>query len=109
MLVLHNANVGTWPVNSRHFFRETDQIFINDEGDLVGYAPHREPLPVEFTRTQELAEAAGRIEGVFDLATGKEIVALDGKYSVQVRPGSGMLVYLGTREQASQLHKLVVP
>ena len=106
VLVLHNANVGTWPENSRYFFRETDQIFINDEGDLMGYTPYRQPRDVTFNCTEELSAAAGTIEGVFDLATGEEVVAVDGTYRVPVGPGSGRLVYLGTREQASQLCRL---
>jgi len=109
VLVLHNANVGTWPENSRHFFRKTDKIFVNDEGDLVGYVPHREPLPIAFSCPEELVQAAGKADGVFDLATGREIVGADGEYSVSVRPGSGVLVFLGTHEEASQLHKLVAP
>jgi len=109
VLVLHNANVGTWPANSRYFFRPTDKISINDEGDLVGYVPKREPLPVRFTCSEELTRAAGKADGVFDLATGKEIDKVDGEYTVPVRPGSGVLLFLGTREQALQLQKSVAP
>ncbi|OGV55883.1 MAG: hypothetical protein A2017_03730 [Lentisphaerae bacterium GWF2_44_16] len=109
VLVLHNANVGTWPENSRYFFRETDKIYISDQGELMGYVPNKEPLPVVFTCPEEITRAAGKVEGMFDLKSGNEIVSADGKYTVNIKPGSGTLLFLGTREQVAKLHELVTP
>ncbi|HRU06447.1 MAG TPA: hypothetical protein P5137_11820, partial [Candidatus Brocadiia bacterium] len=92
VIVLHNANVGTWPEGSRYFFKETDDIRIDDKGDMVGYTPYRDPAPVKFTIPEAMTQAAGKVEGVFDLATGEEIKPADGAYVAPVKPGSGRLV-----------------
>jgi len=106
VIVLHNANAGTWPEDSRHFFKETDNIRINDQGDMVGYTPHRDAAAVKFTIPEAMTKAAGKVEGVFGLATGEEIKADDGAFVAPVKPGSGRLVFLGARQQAAQWQAL---
>jgi hypothetical protein len=99
VLVLHNANVGTWPHDSRHFFHESDDIRIDDQGNLVGYTPFKDPLPVRFTLR------ANAVAKLFDLRTGRELPPSDqGQYRVDIGPGSGTLLFLGSAEEAASVH-----
>jgi len=107
ILVLHNANVGTWPGNSHYVFKEDDRIYINDEGELEGYQPFREPLSVRFFIGEKLAEKTDSIDGLFDLVARQKITGKDGRYSVPVKPGSGLLLFFGTNEVAQCLYEWI--
>ncbi len=102
IIVLHNANVGTWPHNSRYFFKDNDQIFIDDDGNLVGYQGFTEPMESVFQITEMRAD-----DRAYDLATGVEITAEEGNYSVFVAPGSGRLLFIGSEEESRKLQGLV--
>ena len=101
IVVVHNANIGTWPGESRRMFKDDDPIKIDDEGNLVGYTSFTEAMDAKLLRTDEDGE-----NGVYDLKTGKEIVAKEG-YHVDVLPGSGRLLYVGTLDEAKKLSALV--
>jgi len=105
IIVIQNSNVGTWPANSRYKFEDDDPIRIDDEGNLVGYKPFTKPMDVHFSLVDtKLAKAPG--EGVYDLKTGKEIPA-DGGYKISIMPGSGVLLYIGSANDAGKLRKMV--
>lgn len=100
VVVIHNANVGRWPHGSRHFFAPDDDIRIDDAGNLVGYEPFTEPLEVRVTVKGE--------GGVFDVLTGAELPGdAGGGYRVRVAPGSGTLLFVGSRTEAETLRTLV--
>jgi hypothetical protein len=102
IIVLQNSNVGTWPGESRYIFKESDPIFINDEGSLVGFVPFRKPMDISFVVKQSDSN-----NKVFDIKTGKEISGKEGHYAIPIYPGSGTLIYLGTPEEAAMLHRLI--
>ena len=105
IIVIQNSNVGTWPANSRYKFEDDDPIRIDDEGNLVGYKPFTKPMDVHFSLVDtKLAKAPG--QGVYDLKTGKEIPA-DGGYKISIMPGSGVLLYIGSANDAGKLKKMV--
>jgi hypothetical protein len=101
IIVIQNSNIGAWPANSRYRFSDDDPIQIDDAGNLVGYTPFTEAFDVRFSLKDN--ESA---EHVFDLKTGTEIPA-DGGYTISVLPGSGVLLYLGTEQDAKKLSQLV--
>jgi hypothetical protein len=94
IVVIQNSNVGTWPGNSAQFFKDSDDVRIDDDGNLVGYQPAGQPLEVHFTVKDGKAD-------VFDVRTGAKLPQSGGKYTARVGPGSGILVFIGT-EQAAQ-------
>lgn len=102
ILVIHNGNTGIWPSNSKYFFGDEDDIRIDDEGNMMGYIPFKDPMKVSFTVPGEVVK-----ELVCDLASGKVINAEDGKYSTDILPGSGTLIYIGTKENAQRVNILV--
>lgn len=102
VIVLHNANVGTWPCNSRYTFKDDDQIAIDGSGNLVGYSACTEPVNAVFQVTEKMA-----VHQVYDLLTGSEIVGKDGAYSASIAPGSGRLVFIGPEEELATLRQLV--
>jgi hypothetical protein len=95
IVVLHNAEVGTWP--------GSDQIFIDDRGNLKDYKPFTSAVSVFF----EIA--LGKGEGVYDLANGEEIQEEEQDfnfvYPVKIIPGSGKFIFIGTREQFLKICK----
>ncbi|MDD5599844.1 MAG: hypothetical protein PHV82_18015, partial [Victivallaceae bacterium] len=93
IVVLHNANVGTWP----------RELKVDDVGNLIGYEAYTQPAIVEFTIANN--EETGK--AVYDILTGKEIVKNEGKYQVPIMPGSGRLIYIGSAAEAELLHKRV--
>ena len=99
-IVIHNANVGTWGARSRHFFLEKDDIKIDSEGNLIGYKPFKEPVAVEFTLKDPSV-------AVFDFKTGKQIPTKDGKGSVLVGPGSGVILFAGTLQEFNAIRSKI--
>ena len=95
-IVIHNANVGTWGARSRYFFLETDNIKIDSEGKLSGYKPFTNPLAVEFTLKDPQVT-------VFDFKTGKQIPTKDGKGTVLIGPGSGVILFAGTLQEFNKI------
>ncbi len=102
IIVLHNANVGTWPHNSRYFFKESDQIVIDEDGNLVDYQALTEPMEFVFQITEMRAD-----DRVYDLATGSEVIAKEGDYSIPVAPGGGRLLFIGSEKESRKLQGLV--
>lgn len=104
VIVLQNSNVGTWPHNSRYSFKATDQIYIDDEGNLVGYIPYKEPLDVHFSFSDTNLDMQ---TGVYDIKSGKELLKEAGEYKVAILPGSGKLIFIGSSEDADILHQMM--
>ena len=101
VVVVQNSNVGTWPTN-KFAFADSDPIFIDDEGNLVGYVPFTNPMTVN------IAFKAGETPvDVFDIATGLQIPAQGTNYGVDILPGSGKLLFLGTSAEALLLHGMM--
>jgi len=100
IVVVQNSNVGTWPTN-KFFFDDDDPIFIDDEGNLTGYVPFTD------TMTVNIAFQAGETPvGVFDIATGTQILPQGSNYGLEILPGSGKLIFLGTSAEAQTLFDL---
>lgn len=99
VVVLHSANVGTWPEGSRNWFPEKANIRIDQYGELVGYQPATGLQQAEFTLNGEGT--------VFDYATGKEIPLTDGKGHVELLPGGGTMLFIGTRQEFEKLKNSV--
>ena len=66
IIVIHNANVGSWPGN-KTVFSSNDNIKIDKNGNLEGYIPFTTPQKVVF-RIKSPAKCE-----VFDWVTGKKI------------------------------------
>jgi len=105
VIVLQNSNVGTWPHNSRYSFKTTDKIYIDDEGNMVGYIPYKKPLDVHFSF---IDMNMGMQTGVFDIKSGKELLKERGEYKMAVLPGSGKLIFIGSSEEADMLHQMII-
>lgn len=104
VVVIHNANVGRWPADSRHFFREDDEIQIDDAGNLVGFVPLKDATAVHFTLQKTGAAGDARAQEVIDLRTGEPVAAdKAGGYQVSIGPGSGTLIYVGSAEGVRRL------
>ena len=95
VVVLHNANVGVWGANSRHFFTVKDNIRVDDKADLVGYKPFTEKAEAEFSVT-----GSGK---VFDFASGQELKLTDGKGKAAILPGGGTMLFIGTQQEFDRL------
>lgn len=105
VIVIQNSNVGSWPEkNGDRAFKEDDQVYIDDEGNLVGYVPYTQPLDVHVSfRATKMGEPAK----IFDIMSGKELTGEKGQYEVSIMPGSGRLVFVGSCEEADKLHKMM--
>ena len=99
VVVIQNSNVGTWPANSASFFKDSDDIRIDDHGNLVGYKPFDEPLVIHFNLA-----ANDTSSDVYDLRSGKKLTPHNSQYTVDVAPGAGTLVFIGNAEEAQKLH-----
>ena len=103
IVVLHNANVGTWPTNKRSFGVD-DKIYIDSDGNLKGYKA--------FTKATKafLEVDCRKNEKLFDLATGKIITQEENDfkfvYPVKIMPGSGRLLFIGSKDEFLKLHNL---
>ncbi|MBQ9336915.1 MAG: hypothetical protein IJS14_06435 [Lentisphaeria bacterium] len=95
VIVLQNANVGTWGAKSSGFFSDKDDIRVNDNGDLIGYTPFKDKRTAEFTVTGS--------DPVFDFASGQEIKLDGGKGKVELLPGGGTMLFIGTQEEFGKL------
>ena len=102
IIVIHNGNTGKWPANSRYFLQDNDDIRIDDEGNMVGYIPFKDPMKVSFSVSDK-----GETGNVYDLASGQVINPDNGKYTIEILPGSGSLIYIGTKENAQRISALV--
>ncbi len=106
VVVVQNGNVGKWPAASRHFFKENDPISIDDDGNLSGYVPRKEPMlvSVKFDKPKNRTS-------VFDIITGEEIPGIgslgEESYSLRLLPGSGTLLFLGSKEEARKIHEMI--
>ena len=94
-VILHNANVGTWGANSRTFFKDSDDIRIDENANLIGYTPFTGKQDVEFS-----VKGSGP---VFDFATGEEIKLSDGKGKTGILPGGGTVLFIGSRQEFERL------
>lgn len=123
VVVLHNANVGSWPPDSgREFkdsdvvadrnlvgswrqFKDDDPIYIDDDGNLIGYVPLKAPLKFQFSLKNDVPGN----QKVFDLRTGQEITKQGAGYDLSIEPGSGRLVFIGSQAEAQKLQQWVTP
>ena len=96
VVVIHNANVGSWPGN-RGIFAENDNIQIDKNGNLCGYVPLVKAQKAEI----KVNLAAG--DKVFDWKSGKEIQIKDNRVTVELLPGGGTMLFIGTPQE---FHKL---
>lgn len=102
IVVAVNAAVGEWPGSPLHF-RNDDQVYIDDRGNLVGYRPFSEDRQCRFRR---IDPAAGR--KIFDLAGDTVIEAdADGHFSLDIPPGGGRFIFLGNREEAETVRNML--
>ena len=101
IIVIQNSNIGAWPADSRYRFNDDDPIQIDDAGNLVDYKPFTEALNVPFSLKDKKPD-----DHVYNLKTGTEIPA-DGEYGISIMPGSGVLLYIGSAQDAEKLSKLV--
>jgi hypothetical protein len=102
VIVIHNGNVGIGPANNAYVYKETADVKIDDDGNLLGYKAFDKPMKARFEIT-ELSENGG----IYDLESGEQIENTDGAYSVEIMPGSGKLLFVGTEEEANLLTSLV--
>ena len=97
VVVLHNANIGSWGGNSKAFFSDKDNIRIDNNGVLLGYTPFKAKADVEFS--------VNASEKVFDFASGKELELTDGKGKTKIIPGGGTFLFIGTKQEFDRLKK----
>lgn len=102
IVVIHNANVGTWPYNNKYFFDKDDNVKIDSEGNLMGYAPYNKPLEISFTTQRDDTQLA-----IYNLANGEKIIKGNGVYQISIMPGSGQFIYIGYSDEFASLRKLV--
>ena len=95
-IVIHNANVGTWGANSRYFFKEDDDIKVDAQGNIASYKPFTTPAKVEFTLKDPK-------DSVFDFKTGKKIPTVNGKGTVDVAPGGGVILFVGSAQEFNKI------
>jgi hypothetical protein len=104
VVVIHNANVGQWPHGSRHMFRDDDLIAIDDDGNLLGYVPFDEPLPVRLSLKGPAAHRAT----VFDVLSGRPLSPdPKGMITAAVLPGSAALIYVGRNDDVGKVRALL--
>lgn len=103
VIVIHNANVGTWPGDNRVMFRDDDPIAIDDEGNLVGYEPLTHSMTIHIAPSEEATEQSK----IYDIRSGQELGRDDEGYKVEVMPGSGVLLFLGSSEDAEAVRGLI--
>lgn len=96
--------MGTWPHDSKYSFKPTDLIYIDDEGNLVGYTPYKEPLDVHFSFIDPNSDMQS---DVFEIKSGKELLKEAGEYKVPILPGSGELIFIGSSQEADILHQMI--
>ena len=99
-IVIHNANVGTWGKRTPVTFSENDDIKIDAQGNMISYVPLKAPAKVEFT----LKNAK---DTVFDFKTGKKIPTVNGKGSVDVAPGSGVILFAGPAQEFNKIRSAI--
>ena len=97
IIVIHNADVGSWGKNSPVMFDENSDIKVDSHGNLVGYKPFTSPRKVDFTCSAKAA--------VFDFATGRQLELKDGKGTVEILPGGGTMLFVGSRQEFDRLKK----
>ena len=100
VVVIYNANIGTWPGGSAATFKDSDDVRIDDDGNLVGYKPFDQPLPVHFSLKNAAANA-----GVYDVKTGSSLTPTDSQYTVKIAPGSGDIIFIGSQEEMHTLRQ----
>lgn len=99
-IVIHNANVGTWGANSRYFFKENDDIKVDAKGHISSYKPLTKPAAVTFTLKNQKTT-------VFDFKTGRQIPVKSGKGTVDVAPGSGVILFAGSAAEFKRIRAAI--
>ena len=98
VVIIHNANVGSWPGN-RGIFAENDNIKIDKNGNLCGYVPLVKVQAAEF----KVKLASG--EKVFDWKSGNEIQIKGNQGTVELLPGGGTMLFIGTPQEFQKLQQ----
>ncbi len=102
VIVLHNADIGTWPYDSKYFFDAKETISIDEEGQFSGYIPHTKPRTVRFKVQLQPGEKVFSFVDKAELTT-----AADKLYAVTVLPGSGTFIFVGKDGEFNKLKELV--
>lgn len=98
IIVIHNANVGRWPGN-KAVFGSNDNIKIDKNGNLEGYIPFKTPQKVDFKIKKQTQSE------VFDWITGKKISLNHNSGTVNILPGSGTMLFMGSEKEFLRLKK----
>ncbi len=99
VVVIQNSNVGSWPHNSRHFFNDSDLIYIDDNANFVDYVGFTVPKTVHFSYTNP-----SDTNDVWDIASGSKILPDGSVFEIGILPGSGVLLFVGPSTEAGILH-----
>jgi hypothetical protein len=104
LVVFQNSNVGTWPGKGARLFKEDEDIRIDDEGCFLSYTPYQEPEAVIFT-----LKGTYRQMEVYNLSdkTVLDKNPNDNSYTLQIKPGGGVLVFVGKEQEAVGLYNLI--
>jgi len=102
VVVIYNANIGAWPGGSAPFFKDSDDVRIDNEGNLEGYQAFTKPMDIAFKLKEEKTPT-----GIFDLKSGKQLQPQKSIFTVPIMPGSGTLLFLGSDNEAKKLHQLL--
>jgi len=105
VVVAVNLKVGEWPEDSKIFFNERDQIYINDDGTLRDYVAYKSPRTVSMNLS-DVSFSPGL--QIYDIKTGDSLsVTKEGTFTVSLFPGSGTFLFVGTPEEAATLNRMV--
>lgn len=95
--VICNVKVGNWPNSTRYFFKKTDKIKIGKDGEMVGYVPRKgEDIMTVFPKLAK-GEAFFRLDNMQNVKG----------FKVGIKPGSGIMLFTGTKEEFNKLQKLI--
>jgi hypothetical protein len=105
VIVIHNANVGTWSGGtSKRWLSPKDDFRIDRKGNLIGYHPFTKPRKCNFTVNQEILSSGKKL---YNIGTGKMITGSGNQFTVNIMPGSGEFIFIGFPQDAKKILKLM--
>ena len=99
----HRENVVQWP-GGRRFIKDNDKVYIDNEGTLLDYVPCEKLMEIYFSRVDSGDNSQGK---VFDIQFGAKLSCDGNEYKIDVMPGSGRLLFIGSEKEAKKLHRLM--